>query len=413
MTFYFFGGICMKLKPAKGMKDYLPREVEIREKMQSTILSTYTKYGFQRIETPIVEDIDNLNKSDGGDNIGLIFKIMKRGEKLLRAENNLQELSDCGLRYDLTLPLSRYFANNNSQLIMPYKYIQIGRVYRAERPQEGRLREFIQCDIDVLGDNSVNAEIELIYVTIKALVNLKIEDIVVKINDRRILNDILMYCGFSEDQYQQVLISIDKLSKIGIQGVADELKSSLSCIESIDKLMYFIGDGNVISKINDIIKNKETINNITRIITSIQELTGRKDIIKYDISLVRGQGYYTGTVFEIQSKEQSYSIAGGGRYDHLIERFMNNQSIPAVGFSIGFERIYSILKARESHNVNERIAIIYYCDLNYAIKFSEGIKENVSLIKADKKVSSMINRISDYYQSIVLLNKDYSFKRIK
>ena len=201
----------MKITPVKGTNDYLPNEVEIRDYLQNEILKVYVANGFEHITTPIIEDIENLDKSDGGENLNLIFKIMKRGDKLEKAVSSLQEnpktgtaceneIADMGLRYDLTLPLSRYFANNKDKLTLPMKCIQMDRVYRAERPQKGRLREFVQCDIDIIGSSSISSEIELIHTTAKALLSLDIKDFTVKINDRRILRAVLKGGGFEESQ---------------------------------------------------------------------------------------------------------------------------------------------------------------------------------------------------------------------
>ena len=215
----------MKTQPLKGMRDLLPREQALRDYIQGQILDTYRAAGFQRISTPILEDMENLDKSDGGDNLNLIFKVLKRGEKLAAAlrSGDEKQLSDMGLRYDLTLPLSRYYAANRNELPNPFKVIQTDRVYRAERPQKGRLREFVQCDIDILGDSSPNAEVELIDVTTRALLRIGFKDFTVNINDRRILRAMLEKMGFAADQLDSVCISFDKLDKIGADGVKKEL----------------------------------------------------------------------------------------------------------------------------------------------------------------------------------------------
>ncbi|MBQ4606494.1 MAG: ATP phosphoribosyltransferase regulatory subunit, partial [Clostridia bacterium] len=214
----------MRTKSVKGTNDYLPEQVALREHMEQTILTCYRENGFRRIMTPAIEDIENLDKSDGGENLNLIFKIMKRGEKLERALETGDNLADMGLRYDLTLPLTRYYSANRAKLELPFKCIQMDRVYRAEQPQKGRLREFIQCDIDIIGDNSPACEMELITVTAKALQRLDIGTFTVKINDRKVLNALLLQCGFAEDQLPSVCISFDKLDKVGVEGVIEELK---------------------------------------------------------------------------------------------------------------------------------------------------------------------------------------------
>ena len=219
----------MKITPVKGTNDYLPKEVEIRDYLQDKILKVYKANGFEHIITPIIEDIENLDKSEGGENLNLIFKILKRGDKLEKALNsgvsadNENELSDMGLRYDLTLPLSRYYANNKDKLTLPMKCIQIDRVYRAERPQKGRLREFIQCDIDIIGSDSTDSEIELILTTTEALDAIGLKNYKVKLNDRRLLRAVLESFGFKSEELDSVCITFDKMDKIGLSGVKEEL----------------------------------------------------------------------------------------------------------------------------------------------------------------------------------------------
>ena len=248
----------MKTQPLKGMRDLLPREQALRDYIQGQILATYRAAGFQRISTPILEDMENLDKSDGGDNLNLIFKILKRGDKLEHAlaSGNEKQLSDMGLRYDLTLPLSRYYAANRNELPNPFKVIQTDRVYRAERPQKGRLREFVQCDIDILGDSSPNAEVELIDVTARALLKIGFTGFTVNINDRRILRAMLEKMGFAEDQLDSVCISFDKMDKIGADGVKAELTEKGFAPEAVQALDDFLRAGDfsldtVAAKVDD------------------------------------------------------------------------------------------------------------------------------------------------------------------
>lgn len=223
-VFLFLKGLdIMRTKAVKGTKDYLPMEAELREYIQQTIAGVYKKNGFQRIFTPALESIENLDKSDGGDNLNLIFRILKRGEKLEKAQANNEKLWDMGLRYDLTLPLTRFYAENRNSLVLPFKCIQIDKVYRAERQQRGRMREFTQCDIDVIGDNSPNCEVELIGVSAQALLALDIGDFTIRINDRKVLNSVLLKLGFEQGQLSSVCVSFDKLDKIGADGVVEEL----------------------------------------------------------------------------------------------------------------------------------------------------------------------------------------------
>lgn len=339
----------MKKTPVKGTNDYLPREAAIRDHLKKTILDIYTENGFEHIYTPAIEDAENLDKSEGGENLSLIFNILKRGEKLDKLieegvnASNVKELYDLGLRYDLTLPLSRYFANNRNELIMPMKCIQIDRVYRAERPQKGRLREFIQCDIDILGNESADAEVELILTTAKALEAIGLKNFKVRINDRRLLHAVLQDSGFKPDEMESVCITFDKMDKVGLDGVCSELEEKGFAAETIAGFKDMLSGADLsLDYIKSKLADKTPAEDLERVIADVDELSGGKVRTEFDISLVRGQGYYTGTVFEVVSDDFSGSVAGGGRYDKLIGKFLN-EDIPAVGFSIGFERIFAIL----------------------------------------------------------------------
>lgn len=338
----------MNIKPQKGMQEYLPEAAAQRDRLMNLILKTYTASGFTRIYTPAIESAENLDKSDGGDNLNLIFRIMKRGDKLAEAlaKNPVdeKELCDLGLRYDLTLPLSRYYANNRNSLPSPFKCIQIDKVYRAERPQRGRLREFVQCDIDILGSDSWCCEIELISVTAKALSKIGIGEFTVRVNDRRVLRNSLLTMGFPEDSLDTVSVSFDKLDKIGADGVAAELREKGMPEEAVNSLSGLLAKGKL--TLDDMAQYcsedaKETLEQLRTIIETADKLSDSYTV-EFDPSLVRGQGYYTGTVFEVASKQFGGTVAGGGRYDNLIGRFTGD-TVPAVGFSIGFERIFSIV----------------------------------------------------------------------
>lgn len=338
----------MNIKPQKGMQEYLPEAAAQRDRLMNLILETYTASGFARIYTPAIESAENLDKSDGGDNLNLIFRIMKRGDKLAEAfaKNPVdeKELCDLGLRYDLTLPLSRYYANNRNSLPSPFKCIQIDKVYRAERPQRGRLREFVQCDIDILGSDSWCCEIELISVTAKALSKIGIGEFTVRVNDRRVLRNSLLTMGFPEDSLDTVSVSFDKLDKIGADGVAAELREKGMPEEAVNSLSGLLAKGKL--TLDDMAQYcsedaKETLEQLRTIIETADKLSDSYTV-EFDPSLVRGQGYYTGTVFEVASKQFGGTVAGGGRYDNLIGRFTGD-TVPAVGFSIGFERIFSIV----------------------------------------------------------------------
>ena len=338
----------MNIKPQKGMQEYLPEAAAQRDRLMNIILETYTASGFTRIYTTAIESAETLDKSDGGDNLNLIFRIMKRGDKLAEAlaKSPVDEknLCDLGLRYDLTLPLSRYYANNRNSLPSPFKCIQIDKVYRAERPQRGRLREFVQCDIDILGSDSWCCEIELISVTAKALSRIGIGEFTVRVNDRRVLRNSLLTMGFPEDSLDTVSVSFDKLDKIGADGVAAELREKGMPESAVEALSGLLSKGNL--TLDDMAQYcsedaKETLEQLRTIIETADKLSDGYTV-EFDPSLVRGQGYYTGTVFEVASKQFGGTVAGGGRYDNLIGRFTGD-TVPAVGFSIGFERIFSIV----------------------------------------------------------------------
>lgn len=393
----------MKSTPVKGTKDYLPKETAIRDHLQNTIMKVYQDAGFSRITTPIIEDAVNLDKSEGGENLNLIFKILKRGQKLSSALEQEQvtdkDLSDMGLRYDLTLPLSRYYANNRNELLTPFKVIQMDRVYRAERPQKGRLREFMQCDIDIIGNASPDAEVDLILTTTKALSNIGLANFKVKINDRRILKSIFTFAGFDENEHEKLAIIFDKLDKIGIEGVKNEFLDSNFPTASIEKFIGLFESGTLdldsVAKVCD----GEYITSLKYIMDTVKEVSGDTFPIEFTPSLVRGQGYYTGTIFEIEAEGYSGAVAGGGRYDNLIGKFVNEE-IPAVGFSIGFERIFGILmeEGYAIPNQKKRIAVFYDADTYAAaLSYAEELRKEyiVSVFARPKKLGKFLNRIED------------------
>lgn len=404
----------MKITPVKGTNDYLPAQAEMRDYLQKKICETYETCGFQRIFTPILEDIENLDKSEGGENLNLIFKVMKRGEKLKKAiaAGQADQIADMGLRYDLTLPLSRYYANNKASLPTPFKVIQIDKVYRAERPQKGRLREFMQCDIDILGSESSSCEIELMHTTAKALLNIGIDRFKIKVNDKRVLKDILLTIGFTEDQLDSVCITFDKLNKIKAEGVAAELTAKgfdevviASFMELIAHAPFTLDYARTISK------NTEYIDALSRIIETSNRLSGGKYTVEYDMTLVRGQGYYTGTVFEIEPLDFNSSIAGGGRYDNLIGKFLKEQ-VPAVGFSIGFERIFSILMEKQSRIMDKPQKIVLLYDeeqIEEAIEKAEELRKQyiTALYVKPKKLGKFLNRLEEQgYDGFMVLGRD-------
>ena len=346
----------MKVTPVKGTNDYLPKEVEIRDYLQQKILEVYLANGFEHIITPVIEDIENLDKSDGGENLNLIFKIMKRGDKLDKAlasgvtSENENVLADMGLRYDLTLPLSRYYANNKDKLTLPMKCIQMDRVYRAERPQKGRLREFIQCDIDIIGSESNDSEIELILTTTKALQAIGMKNFKVKLNDRRLLRAVLMQMGFAENELDSVCITFDKLDKIGLDNVNAELKEKGISDEAIAKLQPIILLSGTNAEKLATLKNVLAASEVglkgveeSEFILNTLETMGLKNEIELDLTLARGLNYYTGAIFEVKALDvQIGSITGGGRYDNLTGVF-GMAGVSGVGISFGADRIFDVL----------------------------------------------------------------------
>lgn len=396
----------MKINPLKGMKDILPKEQRLRDYVQEKILETYCASGFERISTPILEDIENLDKSDGGDNLNLIFKLLKRGDKLQTTLNTTtideKNLSDMGLRYDLTLPLSRFFAANRNELQFPFKVIQSDRVFRAERPQKGRSREFIQCDIDILGDSSCNAEIELIDVTSRALMNIGFNDFCININDRRILHAMLESMGFPSEALNTTCVSFDKMDKIGIEGVQKELIEKNMPKEAVKALVDFVAtSSNDELSLDDVASkclNSSIAYDLKYIISKVKKVSKGKYKIRYTPSLVRGQGYYTGVVFEIISKTFSSAVGGGGRYDNMIGKFIGEE-IPAVGFSIGFERICEIL-IKENYKIpqlRERCVLLYDDEIDFALvlEMADELRKDylVTVLRKAKKMKSMFNML--------------------
>ncbi len=337
-------------KPVTGMKDILPEEMVIREYVMGIIRDTYKEFGFTQIETPCVESLDNLNCKAGGENEKLIFKIMKRGEKLKIDEAKEEnDLADGGLRYDLTVPLVRYYSNHAAELPVPFKALQMGNVWRADRPQRGRYRQFMQCDIDILGDASNLAEIELILATTTTLGRIGFKGFEIRINDRRILKGMAAKCGFEEKDYDEIFIILDKMDKIGTDGVREELLEAGFKPESVSSYITLFEEmakaqdpvAYAIESLEGYIDN-EVAEGFREIISSVEAVKGDHFKLVFDPTLVRGMSYYTGTIFEIAMPEFGGSCGGGGRYDKMVGMF-TGQEVPACGFSIGFERIVLLL----------------------------------------------------------------------
>ncbi len=342
--------MALSKKPVTGMKDILPQEMQIRDYCIRVIKETYGKFGFTSIETPCVENIANLTNKQGGDNEKLIFKILKRGEKLNVAEaSSEEEIVDGGLRYDLTVPLVRYYSNNAANLPSPFKALQMGNVWRADRPQRGRYRQFMQCDIDILGEPSNLAEIELILATTTTLGRLGFQGFEIRINDRQILKAMAAYSGFPEEAYDSVFITLDKMDKIGLEGVEAELLNGGFEKASVDRYLELYRGlaqaDNAIAwlaeKLSGVLDAAVT-EGLQEIIDSVQATKNADFKMVFDATLVRGMSYYTGTIFEIAIPEFGGSCGGGGRYDKMVGKFTGTD-VPACGFSIGFERIVLLL----------------------------------------------------------------------
>ena len=417
--------MALKKKPVTGMKDMLPREMEIRDYVIQMIKDTYKTFGFTSMETPCVEHIENLCSKQGGDNEKLIFKILKRGEKLKidQAKEEI-DLVDGGLRYDLTVPLARYYANHSNELPAPFKALQIGNVWRADRPQRGRFRQFVQCDIDILGEPGNLAEIELILATTAMLGKLGFSKFTVNINDRNILKAMAAYSGFRAEDYDEVFIILDKMDKIGKEGVANELAALGGySVENVDKYLALFDE--ITTDVEGIRFCKEKLegfldakvaDSMEMIISSVEAAKEADFRVKFDPTLVRGQSYYTGTIFEIRMDEFGGSVAGGGRYDKMIGKF-TGQETPACGFSIGFERIVMLMLENGYQIPSKKEKKAYLLEKNM---HQEGILKVLAMAKADREAGKQVlivnmkknkkfqkdQLIADGYENIVDCYKD-------
>ena len=404
------------LNPAKGMRDITPYEKEIRDYVEGVIVNTYKQSGFELFETPVVENIENLTGSEGGENLMLIYKILKRGDKLNLQKEGLteDELSDLGLRYDLTIPLSRFYCNNRADLLPVFKALQVGNVFRAERAQKGRYRSFKQCDIDIIGDGTQAAELELIATTAKALTALNVTDFVVRFNDRRVLKAVILNCGFAEEDFDGVCIIVDKLDKIGMGGIESELKRKDYNNSSIEKLMGALDEINKkgTACLNEYGVPEEVVADVKRVLEESNEYADGKYDVLFDFTLIRGMGYYTGSIFEIAYKDLGYSIAGGGRYDEMVGNFIG-EKIPAIGFSIGFERLVNQLM-EEKFKVPDldKLVLLYEPTDRYidVLAKAESIRKDgytVSIFEKSKKLGKQLNQFHSYgYKKFAVYNSE-------
>ena len=370
--------------PVKGMRDQLPGDVQLRQRVMGLIRDTYRRYGFTEIETPAMEHIENLSNKQGGENEKLIFKILKRGRDLEKVlESGGTDFADTGLRYDLTVPLARYYAANAALLPSPFKALQIGSVWRADKPQKGRFRQFTQCDIDILGDGSELAEIELIAATSEALsaifAQAGIRDFTVHVSDRRILSGMARYAGFDEADFGSVFIILDKLDKIGLDGVRAELEKAGYAPAAVEKCVSIFAEdpagkspSEFCAFLDETCLDPAAPQSLERILACVRAMNRPGVSVVFDPTLVRGMGYYTGTIFECTIDGYGFAIAGGGRYDKMVGKY-SGTDVPACGFSIGFERIITILqdhadaidaakepKVAEKGVDNERLAALFH-----------------------------------------------------
>ena len=399
--------MAMIKKPVNGMKDILPGEMAVRTYVTELIRRTYSAFGFSSIDTPVVEHIENLLSQQGGENEKLIFKVLKRGEKLdLTKPTTEDAVTDSGLRYDLTLPLSRYYANHANELPSPFKALQIGSVFRADRPQRGRYRQFTQCDIDILGDPGYLAEIELILATTTVLGKLDFHNFTIRINDRRILKAMAKKAGFPEEAYDRVFIILDKMDKIGMDGVRSELLASFP-EETVDAYLGQFASGTELTPEQEALM-EETGSPLRAIMDCVEAAKTADFRIVFDPTLVRGMSYYTGPIFEIAMDEYGGSVGGGGRYDEMIGKF-TGQPTPAVGFSIGFERIILLLMERgfTVPGAQEKTAFLVEKNMPKE-KLAEIFKEAVALRAEGRTVDVSVMKKNKKFQKQQLTDEGYT-----
>lgn len=399
--------MALSKKPVTGMKEILPEEMKIRNYVMDVIKETYSAFGFTQIETPCVENIANLSNKQGGENEKLIFKILKRGEKLnLETAQTEMDVVDNGLRYDLTVPLVRFYSNNANNLPSPFKALQMGNVWRADRPQRGRYRQFMQCDIDILGEPSNLAEIELILATTTTLGKLGFKNFQIRINERRILKAMAAYSGFPEESYDSVFIILDKMDKIGLEGVKEELIKYDFDEESVEKYTNLFKE--IENKENPVTYLAEKLDGfmdddvkqwMEEIIDSVRATKASEFEIVFDPTLVRGMSYYTGTIFEIAIPEFGGSCGGGGRYDKMVGNF-TGRNVPACGFSIGFERIVLLLMEQgfKVPTENKKVAYLIEKGVN-----GERLCEVIAKAQEERKTGNQV--------LVARMNKNKKFQK--
>jgi len=354
----------MAVTSARGMRDFAPRDKERRDAILATIGETYHRHGFEAIETPALEDSSVLHSGMGGDNEKLAFQVLKRGLESadLAGASDPSELSDLGLRFDLTVPLARFYATHHASLPPVFRAFHTGPVWRAERPQKGRYRQFIQCDIDILGEAGALAEVEVMLATADALTRLGLEGFTFRVNDRRLLTELLTSAGIAAENHPGALITLDKLDKIGAEGVMAELRERLPSgfdearVRAVlDSSASADDAGAIAALMGDTAQAHSAATELVGWVSQVAGVIG-DDVLRFDPTLVRGMGYYTGSIVEIAHPDLGISLGGGGRYDGMIGRFLGTE-VPAFGVSLGFERLVDILDAPEAAN-HDRVALI-------------------------------------------------------
>jgi histidyl-tRNA synthetase len=411
------------------MRDFLPADKARRERVLAVIRERYRAHGFDEIETPVVEDYERLHAGIGGDNEKLAYNVLRRGldaDGIRAAADDPAALSDLGLRYDLTVPLARFYASHRAELPGVFRAVQIAPVWRAERPQKGRYRQFVQCDIDIIGDASGRAEAELITATLDALDALGLEGGIVRVNDRRLLDAMLEHFGFPENERPGVLITIDKLDKIGAEGVAAELRERSSTPVAVDAFAAFLarekgtvsgfGEGQIRAALPDGLAG-EAIASLAAIGAAVEAARGGEAPLIFDPFLVRGMGYYTGTIFEIAHPLVSYSLGGGGRYDGMIGRFLG-QDVPAVGFSLGFERLVDLVPDAADEDSS---AVVLVHDRDMPVAELVGLKvalvargDRVRLEQRPKNLKTLLDRAStDGYTHFAVVRPGASLNELE
>jgi histidyl-tRNA synthetase len=375
--------MAQQINPPRGMRDFLPVEKATRDQLLGKILASYRSFGFQEIETPALENIERLTSSDGGDNESLAFRVLKRGEELEQAlGQSADQLSDLGLRYDLTVPLTRFYATNQSKLPKVLKAIQTGPVWRAERPQKGRYRQFVQCDIDIIGDDSFLAEIEILNASLHALASLGISTATIRVNHRELLSKSIQEIGVAAKDHSRAMITIDKLDKIGIDGVCLELKERFND-EVAGKAKTWL----------ESLSGKQVVpEQLASVFSGLEALHPGK--LRFDPTLVRGMGYYTGIIFEIEHPESGSSIGGGGRYDGMVGKWLG-EDVAAVGISLGFERVADLVDSKLSENKN-LVLVFEESDLGAALAAQAQAIEagyQVRLEPKPKKLNTLLDSL--------------------